>query len=71
MRTFVHDSSGPRIVFGPGALAGVADEVSRLGGSRALVLSTPGRRDLADRVVEVLGDCVAGTFNGATMHTPV
>jgi len=71
MRTFVHDSSGPRIVFGPGALAGVADEVSRLGGSRAFVLSTPGRRDLADRVVEVLGDSVTGTFDGATMHTPV
>ena len=71
MRTFVHDDSGPRIVFGPGALAGVADEVSRLGGSRAFVLSTPGRRDLADRVVEVLGDSVAATFDGATMHTPV
>ena len=71
MRTFVHDDGGPRIVFGPGALAQLADEVSRLGGSRALVLSTPGRRDLAGRVVEVLGDSVAGTFDGATMHTPV
>ena len=71
MRTFVHNNSGPRIVFGPGALAGVADEVSRLGGSRAFVLSTPGRRDLADRVVEELDDSVAGTFDGATMHTPV
>jgi alcohol dehydrogenase class IV len=71
LRTFVHDDGGPRIVFGPGALGQVADEVSRLGGSRALVLSTPGRRDLAGRVVEVLGDSVAGTFDGATMHTPV
>jgi alcohol dehydrogenase class IV len=71
VRTFERQVGKPRIVFGAGALTRVADEVARLGGSRALVLSTPGRVDLAASVVETLGESVVGTFDGAAMHTPV
>jgi len=71
MRSFEIDEAPARVVFGAGTVERVADELGRLGGKRALVLSTPGRRGLAARVVNVLGDAAAGTFDGATMHTPV
>jgi alcohol dehydrogenase class IV len=71
MDTFELDGEPARIVFGSGTLGRVASELERLGASRALVLSTPGRADLADRVVAVLGEAVVGTFAGAVMHTPV
>ena len=71
VRTFERQVGKSRIVFGAGALTQVADEVARLGGSRALVLSTPGRVDLVATVVEALGESVVGTFDGAAMHTPV
>lgn len=60
-----------RVLFGPGRAAHAADEVRRLSCARALVLSTPGQRVLADRVAAGLGSLAAGVFAGATMHTPV
>ncbi len=71
MRTFKHVTDKPRIVFGAGTLTQVARELDRVGGTRALVLSTPGKGDLAARVVAELDGAVAGTFSGAQMHTPV
>ena len=71
MRSFEQETDGSRVVFGPGTLAETGRELERLGGSRALVLSTPGRADLATRVADVLGDAAAGTFDRAVMHTPV
>ena len=71
MRTFEQGTDTPRIVFGVGTLTEVARELDRVGGTRALVLSTPGKGDLAARVVAELGGAVAGTFHGAAMHTPV
>ncbi|WP_459984932.1 iron-containing alcohol dehydrogenase [Nocardioides sp. AN3] len=60
-----------RVVFGPGSLAHVPDEVDRLGLKQVLVLSTPGQRVLADRVAVSLGDRAAGVFDQARMHVPV
>jgi maleylacetate reductase len=71
MRSFEQQAGPTRIVFGAGTLTQVGDELARLGGHRALVLSTPGHSDLAERVAAGLGDAAAGTFTGATMHTPV
>ena len=59
------------MVFGAGAFAGLAAEVERLGMRRALVLSTPGQRRLADEVARRAGERVAGIFAGAVMHVPV
>jgi maleylacetate reductase len=70
MRTFEHLTATSRIVFGAGTLTQVARELDRLGGRRALVLSTPGQAALAARVADQLGGAVAGTFSGAAMHTP-
>ncbi|MFF2502672.1 maleylacetate reductase [Streptomyces sp. NPDC058067] len=71
MSSFIYDALPMRVVFGSGSLARVAGEVERLGLKRVLVLSTPARRELADRVAELLGDRSAGVFDQARMHVPV
>jgi len=71
VRGFIHNAHPSRVLFGGGTMSNVAEEVSRLGAKRALVVCTPGQRDLADRVAQRLGDLHAGTFPGAAVHTPV
>jgi maleylacetate reductase len=71
VRAFEQDDATARIVFGVGTLAQVADELERLGGRRALILTTPRQQALAASVIGVLGGAAAGTFDGATMHTPI
>lgn len=71
MRPFVYNALPARVVFGHGTISQVADEVSRLGCSRALILSAPQQQNDAERVASHLGDLAAGVFAGAVMHTPV
>src|SRR5690606_32013780 len=60
-----------RVQFGAGVRRTVATEVARLGATRVLILSTPGRSDIAEEVASALGTAAAGTFSKARMHTPV
>ncbi|MGH6926295.1 MAG: maleylacetate reductase [Propylenella sp.] len=60
-----------RVLFGPGRVAELADVVRGFGCAKALILSTPEQRDVAERVSGILGDLAAGIFAGAAMHTPV
>lgn len=71
MSAFIYTANPARIVFGPGSLARVAGEIRQLGGSRALVLSTPFQREDAERLNHELGELGAGVFGEAAMHTPV
>ncbi len=71
MHSFEHDTGAGRTVFGTGTLSRVGDELLRMGGRHALVLSTPGQRGLAEQVAGVLGSAAAGVFDGAAPHTPV
>ena len=59
-----------RVVFGNGALDRVAAEVHQAGWSRVLVISTAGRRALADEVVQRIGEQNAVVHDGAVMHVP-
>ncbi len=71
MRAFVHTGRTGRVVFGSGTLDRVPDEVRRLGRSRALLVTTPGRTDQAARLRDALGPLLAGYFGEAVTHTPV
>jgi len=71
MREFAFQMRMPRVVFGAGALRQVRHEVELIGAERALVLSTPGQKALAERVVGLLGPHAAGIFSEAAMHVPV
>ena len=60
-----------RILLGINTIELLADELARLNGKRALIISTPQQQDQAERVRDLLGDSAAAIFSGATMHTPV
>ena len=71
MRSFVYDLLPSRVVFGAGTIDRLSDEVKALGAKRALVLSTPGQRKLADEAARRLGVATAGIYAEAAMHVPV
>lgn len=71
MTPFVHQTHPSRVMFGPGVLAQLPDEMQRLGFSRALVLSTPEQVSSAERVATLLGERAAGVFSEAAMHVPL
>jgi maleylacetate reductase len=71
MREFVYAALPARVVFGAGKLASVGDEVEAIGGTRALILSTPSQRKQAEIVAELLGSRLAGIHDGAEMHVPI
>ena len=70
MHEFVYASQAARVVFGRGALGKLEPEAALLGAARALVLSTPGQRALAERAVGLLGARAADIHDGAVMHVP-
>ncbi len=70
MRSFVHDLAGPRVVFGVGALAEVADEVARLGARRVLLIAGDHEREYADRLAADLADRLADRLQGVVEHVP-
>jgi alcohol dehydrogenase class IV len=71
MQPFIYTGMPSRVVFGPGSLDRLADEVAKIGAAKALVLSTPEQRKTAEDVVARLGDCSAGVYDQAVMHVPV
>ncbi|MGP6269919.1 maleylacetate reductase, partial [Pseudomonas paraeruginosa] len=71
MRTFIYQGLPSRVVFGDGALQRLGEEVGRLGAERALLLSTPDQRELAERLARILGSRSAGVYPEAVMHVPL
>jgi len=66
---FTYVSLPTRVVFGAGAIRGLAAEVERLGARRVLLISTPGRTQMVRNLAQGLS--VAGVFDRAVMHTPL
>jgi alcohol dehydrogenase class IV len=71
MHEFLYTANPARVLFDAGRIDALADEVARLGATRALVLSTPGRRALAEDATHRLGAVAAGIFDKAVMHVPI
>lgn len=71
MTPFIYQGLASRVVFGPGKLEHLAEEMDRLGVRRALVLTTPEQAHLGERVAAILGDRAAGLYPHAVMHVPV
>lgn len=71
MIPFVYTAQPARVVFGPGSLDRLPEEMARMGATKALVLCTPEQRASADRVVQLLGTSAAGVFDRAVMHVPI
>ena len=71
MREFVYEALPGRVVFGQGTISELADVIDRVGGKRALLLSTPPQAEQAMQATRVAGDRIVGQFADATMHTPI
>lgn len=72
MQPFVCDLPAYRVTFGPGALSALPDEVRRVGGTRALVISMPSEAHFAEDASTRLGPLSAGTYAGVVaQHVPV
>jgi alcohol dehydrogenase class IV len=71
MKAFIYDQPATRVIFGVGYFDRLAEEVQRLGATRAIVLSTPEQRKEAEEGARRLGEAAAGIFAEAVMHVPV
>src|SRR5260370_18023451 len=69
--SFTFENLPCRVVFGSGTLSAAKAEIERLGGRRALVLTTPQQETQGAKLGSAPGPLSAGIFTGATMHTPV
>lgn len=71
VRDFVHEAPAGRVLFGAGSRARLADELARLGVTRALVVA--GRHDpaMVEEVTAPVADRVVGRFADVAMHVPV
>lgn len=68
---FVYTALPLRVRFEQGGRSRVKDELSAIGRTRAIVLSTPEQTAHAEEVSAALGDASAGVLPLATMHTPI
>jgi maleylacetate reductase len=71
MRAFTFDQPAYRVIFGAGSIAQLPVEVERLGARRALLVSTPAERPMAEDAARRLGAMAAGLFSNAVMHHPI
>ena len=68
---FTTTSPPVKVIFKVGASKNSGEEISALGCSRALVLSTEFQRDIAQQLIANLGAKAVGLFADAQMHTPI
>ncbi|PRY48731.1 maleylacetate reductase [Geodermatophilus tzadiensis] len=68
---FAYTALPMRVVFGPGSLARLPEEVAALGLGRVLVLCSPEQADTGRTVADALGERAAGVLPEARMHVPV
>lgn len=70
LTAFLQKPSRSRVLFGSGVTASLVEELAHLDIRRPLVISTPGQRELADRVAATIGSSVHGVYPHARMHVP-
>ncbi|MFT7459373.1 MAG: maleylacetate reductase [Planctomycetota bacterium] len=58
------------ILFKPGAIKELPEQLNKLGYKRALILSTPQQADQANNLAQMLGALSTGVFSDAVMHVP-
>ena len=71
MDAFLDSALRGRVLFGVDTIRQLPEELARLAGKHALIISTPQQRDQAEMLGDLVGDSVAAIFSGAAMHTPV
>lgn len=73
MESFEYTANPARVIFGPGSIKKLPEEVKRLGKTKPLLLSTPQQAEQVKQLESPLQNASlspAGLFSNATMHTP-
>ena len=71
MRAFTYQAHPSRVIFGLDSLARAPAEVERLDARRALILHSPHCQEAADALSALLGDRLAGIYEGSAAHVPI
>jgi maleylacetate reductase len=71
MTPFIYTGIARAGPVGSGTLSKLSTEIQRLGCSRAVLLSTPGRSEEIHNLAQQIDGLCAGVFAEARMHTPV
>src|ERR1700678_1429337 len=71
VHAFTYNALPSRVLFGVNQLDRLSDEMTRLGGQRALVVCTARRRAEGEAIVSRLGRAGVGLFAGALTHVPI
>jgi len=71
MLSFQYRALPWNLIFGAGAVTRLAEELTRLGFDKALVLTTVEQSEQGRDLVTVLGKAAVGCFDRAVMHVPV
>ncbi len=71
MNRFVHTALPARVVFGPGTINELGEELGRLGVNRAMICCTPGRRADAEALASRFRAQIHTVCAGARTHVPV
>ncbi|KAM6486209.1 hypothetical protein HDV62DRAFT_269360 [Trichoderma sp. SZMC 28011] len=72
MASYEYNESNQRVLFGEDSLSKLPSELSKLGCTKPLILTTPSKASYVDDVAKLLSGQihVAGSFTRVTMHTP-
>jgi len=70
MKPFTYNALPGRIVFAPGALTRIPEEIDRLQKQQALLIATNSAAHLVPGVTERLGNRFAGVFTEVVQHVP-
>ena len=67
---FVYQANPQRVIFAAGARSRAAEELDRLGISRAMIVTTPPQADTAAAFARLVAGRAGIVYPGAQMHTP-
>lgn len=71
MKNFMYEAQATRVIFGAGVRKEVHAELKKIGVKRALVISSPGQKELAMKISRLLGDLCADIHANAVQHVPM
>lgn len=71
VRNFVYETAPARVIFGNGAIQKTAEEIESLRVGRALIICSPGRERMAERIADLIGKKSCGILPKAVQHVPV
>jgi len=71
MQPFIFEIAKIRAIFGPGRRAELSRELDLAGFKRALIITAPSQREIAEKVATEIGSRCAGVYDKVAQHVPV